>query len=68
MITDSYLVTSRYDRQYVSELLTRTGLTQREYDNLSAEWFGHNVAYVFRLPMGQRPIQILNLTGILVGG
>ena len=42
-IHNSYLVKSRYDRQYVSMILSRTNMTNREYDNLSAEWFGHNL-------------------------
>ena len=49
VIYNSYNVTSRYDRQKVSEIIRRTGKTEREYDNLSAEWFGHNVCYSFHI-------------------
>ena len=44
-IENSYKVNSRYDRQKVSEILNRMGITDREYDNMSAEWLGHNVTY-----------------------
>ena len=47
-INGSYLVTSRYDRQYVSMILSRTNLTNRDYDNLSAEWLGHNVMHFIK--------------------
>lgn len=45
-IENSYLVTSKYDRQKVSLILTRMdGITPRDYDSLSAEWSVHNTAY-----------------------
>ena len=47
-IIGSYLVISRYDRQYVSMILSRTNLTNRDYDNLSAEWIGHNVMHFIK--------------------
>ena len=47
-IHNSCLVKSRYDRQYVSMILSRTNMTNREYDNLSAEWFGHNLMNFIR--------------------
>ena len=42
-IKNSYKINSRYDRQKICMIITRSGVTDREYDNLSAEWFGHNV-------------------------
>ena len=48
-ITNSYKVTSRYDRQKISEIIRRTGLTNREYDNMSAEWLGHNICYTLHI-------------------
>ncbi len=45
MITDSHLVTSRYDRQKICEIISRTGVTKRDCGNMSAEWFGHNIVY-----------------------
>ena len=48
-ITNSYKVTSRYDRQKISEIIGRTGLTNREYDNMSAEWLGHNICYTLHI-------------------
>ena len=44
-ISESYKVTSRYDRQKISEIIRRTGETSREYDHMSSEWLGHNVCY-----------------------
>ena len=38
-----------YDRQYVSMILLRTRDTSRQYDNLSAEWLGHNVMHAIPL-------------------
>ena len=32
-------------RHKVCEIIARTGLTERTYENLSAEWQVHNVAY-----------------------
>ena len=48
-ITNSYLVTSKYDRQYVSEILARTDGFNRKSSNLSAEWLGHNVLSRFNI-------------------
>ena len=45
-ISDSINIKSRYERQKVSMILDRTeGLTDREYDNMSAEWLLHNALY-----------------------
>lgn len=44
-ITNSYLVTSKYDRQMISEYIRRTDKTERQASNLSAEWLGHNICY-----------------------
>ena len=33
-ISNSYLVKSRYDRQKICEILSRTEKTEREYDNM----------------------------------
>ena len=40
-----YKVRSRRDRLKISLILSRCGLTEREYDNLAAEWLLHNLAY-----------------------
>jgi hypothetical protein len=44
-IIDSYLVDSQADRHLVCEIISRTGLTDRTYENLAAEWEVHNAAY-----------------------
>ena len=44
-IIDSYLVNSQEDRHLVCEIISRTGLTDRSYENLAAEWEVHNAAY-----------------------
>lgn len=44
-IIDSYKVHSRDDRHLICEIIARTGLTERDYENLSAEWEVHNVAW-----------------------
>ena len=44
-IIDSYLVNSQDDRHIICEIIHRTGLTQRSYENLAAEWMVHNVSY-----------------------
>jgi len=44
-IRNGHLVRSRRDRLKVSLILSRCGLTEREYDNLAAEWLLHNLAY-----------------------
>ena len=44
-IEGTYLVDSRYDRQKICEIVRRTGKTNREADNMSAEWFFHNIMY-----------------------
>ena len=41
-IEDSYAVNNRYDRLYVSTILSRTEGVDREASNISAEWSGHN--------------------------
>ena len=48
-ISNSYLVKSRYDRQKICEILSRTEKTEREYDNMSAEWLGHNICYTLHI-------------------
>ncbi len=41
-------VQSRYERLLICTIIARTeNLTNRSPANLSAEWFGHNVAYLF---------------------
>ena len=47
VITNSYLITDKYDRQYISSVIARTEGVTRSAGNLSAEWFGHNVMYIF---------------------
>lgn len=44
-IENSYLVSSKYDRQKISEIWSRTNATNRSYDSLSAEWKFHNDLY-----------------------
>ena len=44
-ITNSYLISSRYDRQKISTIIRNTGLTERTSLNLAAEWKLHNIAY-----------------------
>lgn len=44
-IVDSYLVNSQDDRHTICEIIHRTGVTQRDYEDLSAEWMVHNAAY-----------------------
>lgn len=44
-IVDSYLVDSMDDRHLVCEIIARTGVTKRTYEDLSAEWRFHNVSY-----------------------
>ena len=44
-IIDSYLVTSQEDSHLICEIISRTGLTSRDYENLAAEWEVHNAAY-----------------------
>ena len=46
-ILNSFEVGNRYTRQKICMIYTRTGLTTREYDNLSAEWNWHNLVYPF---------------------
>lgn len=48
-MNDSYKVTSRYDRQKISMILSRTEGVSREYDNLSSEWLLHNVGYTLKI-------------------
>ena len=51
-IKDSYLVTSKLDRHLICEIISRTGLTGRSYEDLSAEWEFHNAAYSVNLERG----------------
>lgn len=44
-IIDSYLVRDAAVRRTVCEIIARTGLTERTYADLSAEWQVHNVSY-----------------------
>lgn len=44
-ITDSYLVTSRDDRLKICGILVTSGITSRTAQNLSAEWYLHNVSW-----------------------
>ena len=44
-IVDSFLVNSREDRHLICEIIHRTGLTERSYENLAAEWRVHNASY-----------------------
>ena len=45
VIENSYTVTSRDDRFYISTIISRTKGVNREASNISAEWFGHNVFF-----------------------
>ena len=51
-IRNGYKVRSRRDRLKISLILSRCGLTEREYDNLAAEWLLHNLAYDLHLMRG----------------
>lgn len=44
-IIDSYLVKDMDVRHTVCEIIARTGVTKRTYEDLSAEWQVHNVSY-----------------------
>lgn len=44
-IRNSYKVHSRRDRHRICKIIVSTGLSCRRYDNLSAEWLLHNLAY-----------------------
>lgn len=44
-ITDSYLVTAVDVRHIICEIIRRTGITKRSFENLSAEWEVHNAAW-----------------------
>jgi len=44
-IRNGFRVRSRSDRLKVALILSRCGLTEREYDNIAAEWLLHNLAY-----------------------
>ena len=43
-IAESHKVNSRYDRQKISAIIENTSVTDREFDNISAEWLAHNLA------------------------
>ena len=45
VITNAYKVKSRYDRQKISMIISRTGKLDREYDDFSSEWLFHKIAY-----------------------
>ena len=51
-IKDSFLVTSKLDRHLICEIISRTGLTRRSYEDLSAEWEFHNAAYSANIERG----------------
>lgn len=44
-IIDSYLVDDVRVRHTVCEIIARTGVTKRTYEDLSAEWQLHNLSY-----------------------
>jgi len=44
-IVDSYLVDDVSVRHTVCEIIARTGVTKRSYEDLSAEWRVHNVSF-----------------------
>ena len=51
-IKDSFLVDSKLDRHMICEIITRTGLTRRSYEDLSAEWEFHNAAFSANIERG----------------
>ena len=44
-LTDSWRVDSKEVRHAICRLIAETGVTKRSYENLSAEWEVHNLAY-----------------------
>jgi RHS repeat-associated protein len=49
VITNSVNVDSKYDRQKISTIITRTdNLTNRSAENLSSEWLVHNVVHAIK--------------------
>lgn len=44
-IVESWKIKSTAERHRICEIVSRTGLTERTYENLAAEWEFHNVAY-----------------------
>lgn len=44
-IIDSFKVDSMDDRHVICEIIARTGVTKRDYEDLSAEWEFHNAAW-----------------------
>lgn len=44
-IVDSYLVKDIDTRHLICEIVARTGVTKRSYEDLSAEWQVHNASY-----------------------
>lgn len=44
-IIDSYRVKSKAIRHLVCEIIRRTGLTGRSYENMAAEWMVHTASY-----------------------
>ena len=51
-IKDSFLVDSKLDRHMSCEIISRTGLTRRSYEDLSAEWEFHNAAFSANIERG----------------
>ena len=51
-IKDSFLVDSKLDRHLICEIISRTGLTRRSYEDLSAEWEFHNAAFNANIERG----------------
>jgi len=48
-IVNGYMVRSAYDRHRVCHIISRTRLTERSHEHLSAEWRFHNVAYALHI-------------------
>ena len=44
-ISNSYKVTSLSDRHRICAIIARSGVTERSYENLSAEWQFHNISW-----------------------
>jgi len=44
-IIDSWKVDSQTVRHQVCQIIARTGLTERTYENLAAEWMVHTASY-----------------------
>ncbi len=48
-IINGYQVRSAYDRHRICHIISRTGMTERSHEHLSAEWRFHNVAYALHI-------------------